>query len=210
MQKFGKLKIAFTLLLTCCSIHIISAQVDTGNARTDTLPDRLYVIPRIDRNGEDLPEIEIKEVNVYGALKPQTRFQAWRYERTVYNVKRVYPYSIMVRQKLKEVNADLEKIPDDKGRREYLKNFEKEVFKDYEGDMRRMTITQGRILIKLIDRETENTSYDLIREYRGSFTALFWQAIARIFGSNLKSEYDPEGEDNLIERIIIEIESGRL
>lgn len=189
---------------------MVPAQVDTGKNRTDTLPEKFYIVPKVDRNGESLPEIEIKEVNVFGRVRPESRFQAWRYERTVYNVKRVYPYALIVRQKLEKVNEDLKKIPDDKGRREYLKDFEKNVFRDYEGDMRSMTITQGRLLIKLIDRETENTSYDLIKEYKGSFSAVFWQAIARIFGSNLKSEYDPLGEDMLIERIIYEIESGRL
>jgi hypothetical protein len=73
-----------------------------------------------------------------------------------------------------------------------------------------MTITQGRLLIKLIDRETQNTSYVLIKDYRGKLSAAFWQGIARIFGTNLKSEYDPEGEDALIESIIQEIDAGRL
>jgi len=76
--------------------------------------------------------------------------------------------------------------------------------------MRRMTITQGRLLIKLIDRETQNTSYELIRQYRGGLSAAFWQGVARIFGTNLKEEYDPYGEDALIELIIINIEAGLL
>jgi hypothetical protein len=73
-----------------------------------------------------------------------------------------------------------------------------------------MTISQGRLLIKLIDRETQNTSYDLIKDYRGKFSAAFWQGIARIFGTNLKEEYDRFGDDALIEIILMEIESGRL
>jgi hypothetical protein len=84
------------------------------------------------------------------------------------------------------------------------------VFAEYEDDMREMTMTQGRLLIKLIDRETQNTSYDLIRDFRGKFSAAFWQGIARIFGTNLKEEYDAYGEDAPIELIINEIESGRL
>ena len=75
---------------------------------------------------------------------------------------------------------------------------------------RNMTISQGRLLIKLIDRETQNTSYDLIREYRGKVPAFFWQGIARIFGTNLKDEYDPYGEDVIIEFIIREVDAGRL
>ena len=73
-----------------------------------------------------------------------------------------------------------------------------------------MTITQGRLLIKLIDRETQNTSYALIKDYRGKLSAAFWQGIARIFGTNLKEEYDPNGDDALIESIVQEIDAGRL
>ena len=73
-----------------------------------------------------------------------------------------------------------------------------------------MTITQGKLLIKLVDRETLNTSYELIRQYRGNFSAAFWQGIARIFGTDLKAEYDPYGEDAVIEIILHELESGNL
>ena len=198
------------ILMAFFTLNIISGQGDTSRNKADSLPDKFYVIQKVDRNGENLPEIEIKEISIYGELKPASRFQSWRYERTIYNVKRVYPYSKIVRERLDRVNEDLKKITDEKERREYIKTFEKDVFSDYEDDMRHMTITQGRILIKLIDRETENTSYELIKEYRGNISAAFWQGIARIFGSNLKSEYDPEGDDYLIERIIYEIEMGRL
>jgi hypothetical protein len=91
-----------------------------------------------------------------------------------------------------------------------MKKVEKDVFAEYEDDMRQMTMTQGRLLIKLIDRETQNTSYELIRDYRGKFSAAFWQSIARIFGTNLKEEYDPYGDDAVIELIIKELDAGRL
>lgn len=185
-------------------------QNDTSKQSTDTLPKRFYVLQNVYRDGESLPEIEIKEVNIVGHGNIFTRFMYWRYERMVYNVKRVYPYSIIVRNKLDEVNGELEKLSGDRARKNYIKNVEKEVFRDYEGDMREMTITQGRMLIKLINRETQNTSYELIKEYRGKLSAAFWQGVARIFGTNLKEEYDPLGDDALIEGIITEIEAGRL
>ena len=133
-----------------------------------------------------------------------------KYERLVENLKKVYPYALIVRSRLQKVNEDISKINDEKERKEYLKKVEKDVFANYEGDIRDMTITQGRLLIKLIDRETQNTSYVLIKDYRGKFAAAFWQGIARIFGTNLKEEYDPYGEDSLIEMIILEIDAGRL
>jgi hypothetical protein len=92
----------------------------------------------------------------------------------------------------------------------FLQQYEKDIFKEYEDDMKKLTFSQGKILIKLIERETQNTSFDLIRQYRGKFSATFWQSIARIFGADLKADYDPAGEDYLIEQVIIEIEAGRL
>lgn len=171
---------------------------------------RYHLLQKVTRNGETLPEIEIEDAVITGRRTLSDRFQAWRYQRLVYNVKRVYPYSIIVRDRLYEVNRYLINLPDDKKRKEYLRQLEKEVFREYEDDLRKMTITQGRILIKLIDRETSNTSYDLIRQYRSGVTATFWQGIARIFGTNLKDRYDPAGDDIVIERIIYEIEMGRL
>jgi hypothetical protein len=116
----------------------------------------------------------------------------------------------MVRMKLNQVNEELKNISDEKERKNYIKNVEKDVFAEYEDDMRNMTLTQGKLLIKLIDRETQNTSYALIRDYRGKFSAAFWQGVARIFGTNLKEEYDPYGEDAIIELIIMEVDAGRL
>jgi hypothetical protein len=128
----------------------------------------------------------------------------------VSNLKKVYPYALVVRSQLGDINLKLQELPDDRERRKYLRQTENSLFGEYEDDIRDMTISQGRLLIKLIDRETMNTSYELIRQYRGSLSAAFWQGIARIFGTNLKEEYDPYGEDIIIEIIVTEIESGNL
>jgi hypothetical protein len=128
----------------------------------------------------------------------------------IYNVKKVYPYAIIAREQLSRVNRELESIESDRGRRSYLNEVENKMFADYKEDLMNMTVTQGKILIKLIDRETQNTSFVLIREYRGRISAAFWQGIARLFGSNLKAEYDRFGEDAEIEMIVQDIEAGRL
>lgn len=204
------MKTAIAGILMMIWVHAASGQRDTSRALSDTLPERFYVLQNVYRDGETLPEIEIKEVNIVARGKKGSAFQFRKYERLVYNVRRVYPYAMVVRIKLEQVNYELGLIEDEKARKDYIKQVEKEVFGDYEDDMRQMTITQGRILIKLIDRETMNTSYELIKDYRGRLSAAFWQGIARIFGTNLKDEYDPYGEDAIIERIIQEIEAGRL
>lgn len=187
-----------------------SGQTDTLGMISDTLPPNFYRLHSVERNGETLPEVNIKEVVIIGRTGKSKKFPYWKYERLVNNLKKVYPYALVIRGRLQEVNMALEKIEDEKSRKKYIRSVEKDVFGEYEDDVRDMTITQGRLLIKLIDRETANTSYELIRQYRGNFSAAFWQGIARIFGTNLKAEYDPYGEDAIMEIILGEIEAGRL
>ena len=188
----------------------ISGQIDSLQNRSDTLQGRSYLIQNVKRDGVTMPEVEIKEVTVVARPTAAQRSQYRKYERLITNIKRVYPYALIVRRRLTEVNDNIRKIENEKDRKAYMKSLEKDIFAEYEGDMRQMTITQGRLLIKLIDRETQNTSFELIRDYRGKFAAAFWQGIARIFGTNLKEVYDPYGEDALIEAIINEVEAGRL
>ena len=204
------MKLIFSILVMMLFVTDISGQNDTLKQKNDTLQDRSYIIQNVNRDGVTMPEIEIKEVTVVARPSAAQRREYRQYERLIKNIKIVYPYALMVRLKLAHVNEYLKTIDKEKSRREYIKNVEKDVFAEYEADMRQMTITQGRLLIKLIDRETQNTSYELIREYRGKFTAAFWQGIARIFGTNLKEEYDPYGDDALIELIINEVDAGRL
>ena len=187
-----------------------AGQTDTVKKESDTLQGRSFLLQKVDRNGETLPEVEIKEVTVYAHPVFPRKSDFRKYERLVANLKRVYPYALIVRNRLAKVNSDLKNIKTEKERKEYMRKEEKNVFAQYEGDMREMTMTQGRLLIKLIDRETQNTSYILIKDYRGKLAAAFWQGVARIFGTNLKEEYDPFGDDALIESIIQEIDAGRL
>ena len=188
----------------------ISGQTDTSKQLNDTLPENYYRLHSVEREGLSLPEINIKQVVIVGRPSTGRKFPFYRYQRLIYNLRKVYPYALMVRARLGEINEGLEKIPDERERRKYLRQAEKDIFGEYEDDVRDMTITQGRLLIKLIDRETLNTSYELIRQYRGGFSAAFWQGIARIFGTDLKAEYDPSGEDAIMEIILKELEAGNL
>lgn len=209
-MKITDLKLIGLILVLVCFIADLSGQSDTSGSNTDSLPGRFYLLQKVERDGITMPEVEIKEVTIMAGTRPARRSDYRKYERLIFNLKKVYPYALMVREKLMKVNEEIMNISGDRQRREYLKNVEKEVFAEYEDDIRNMTITQGRLLIKLIDRETQNTSYELIREYRGKVPAFFWQGVARIFGTNLKEEYDPYGADVLIEFMIREIDAGRL
>lgn len=204
------MRILLFILILINLPSVAFGQTDTLKYKTDSLPGSFYLIQNVNRNGEILPEMEIKEVTIVANPRNYRKSDYRKYERLVYNLKKVYPYAKIVRRRLEKVNNDLMQITSEKERKEYIKNVEKDVFSEYEDDMRNMTITQGRLLIKMIDRETQNTSYTLIRDYKGKFSAAFWQGIARIFGTNLKEEYDPYGEDALIEMLITEIDNGRL
>jgi hypothetical protein len=203
-------KLVSVILTSFIYVSVASAQSDSLKQIDDTIRGRSYLLQKVNRNGVTMPEVEIKEVTVYAHPRFPRKSDFRKYERLIYNLKKVYPYAVIVRKRLSRVDADMQNIDNEDGRKEYLKKVEKDVFAEYEGAVRDMTITQGRLLIKLIDRETQNTSYTLIKDYRGKVAAAFWQGIARIFGTNLKEEYDPYGEDALIESIILEIDSGNL
>jgi len=145
---------------------------------------------------------------------PQKRFKNKKQEqyfwRTVRDVKKTLPYAKLVARELSKANLKLASLSTDKERKKYLSQFEKEVFRSYESDLKKMTINQGKLLLKLIDRECDQTSYDLIKVYRGSITAFFWQGVARVFGSSLKSEYDASDKDKMLERVILLVEAGQL
>ena len=129
--------------------------------------------------------------------------QKKKYSRLVRNIKKTLPYARSASQKLKEINTQLEKLQTEKERKAYMKKAEKDLFDEFEEPLKNLTFSQGRLLIRLIDRETGDTTFNLIKEYKGGFSAFFWQSVAIMFGSNLKSEYDLEGDDKMIEYIIV-------
>ncbi|MDZ7635513.1 MAG: DUF4294 domain-containing protein [Bacteroidales bacterium] len=176
----------------------------------DTLFGVYHVLKTATFDGQTYPLVELQEIIVIGKMPRGVRFDYRRHARLVYNVRRVYPYAMIVRDEFGRINRLLETMPGEKDQRNFLQQYEKDLFQRYEEDIKKLTFSQGKILIKLIDRETQNTSYDLIRQYRGKFSATFWQSIARYFGANLKTPYDATGEDYLIEQVVMEIEAGRL
>jgi hypothetical protein len=161
-------------------------------------------------NGDTLLISSIDQVFIYPEPVFTSRRDYRRYQRLIHNLKIVYPYAKLASKKLEDMNTHFLSLKNDKQRKEYVKQVEKELMAEFEDDLTKLTITQGRLLIKLIDRETGNTSFDLVKELRGSFSAFFWQAIARLFGSNLKSTFDKDGEDKLIDQILVLIDNGQL
>lgn len=167
------------------------------------------VLTRAVVEGSDtIPIIELPEVSVYERRDFEYLYLKRRYRRMIHNVKKAYPYAQVAGIRLKELDDHLLTLDSEKEQKEYIKQAEKEIMNQFEKQVKKLTITQGIILVKLIDRETGRTSYQVIKELKGGFTAFFWQGIARIFGNNLKTEYDPLDQDKIMEDIVLGIEAG--
>ncbi len=166
------------------------------------------VIKGIVLDGQKVPHSVIQAVQVFPRREFKNKRQARRYSRLVKNLKKVYPYAKLARKRLHEMEIHMETLASDREKRKYVNQVENDLKLEFEDDLRSMTYTQGRLLIKLIDRETGETTYKWIKELKGSLSAFFWQAIARIFGSDLKTEFNTLGEDRVIDEILILIEMG--
>lgn len=160
-------------------------------------------------NGDTIPTVTLEPITVAETRVFASKREERKWSRLKRDVAKVYPYSKLAGKKLKQYN-DAMALMNPKEQKKMLKKAEDELKAEFEGDIRNMTLNQGRILIKLIDRESGNTSYGLVKDLRGSFQAVFWQSVARIFKTNLKSSYDPNAntEDRMIEDIIASIEDG--
>ena len=164
-----------------------------------------WVAPAI-VEGDTIAQKVFMPVYCFGSHKG--RYKTADAQRLVRNVKKVYPIAREANRKLREVENHLLTLKTKKEQDQYVKRVEKELKEEYTPVLETMTFSQGKILIKLIDRETSNTSYELVRQLRGGFSAFFWQSIARIFGANLKDTYQREGEDAMVEEIILLYEAG--
>lgn len=149
-------------------------------------------------------------VYAFPPMKFKNKREEKFYWRTVRDVKKVLPYSKMIRGLVQEVNDTLMRIPTKKERDRYMRQWEKTTYKKYYKEFTHMTLNQGKLLIRLVDRECQTSSYDLIRAYRGSFSAGFYQMFAKLFGADLKSKFGTGRDDKIIERIIILVEAGQL
>lgn len=157
---------------------------------------------------DTLPHRNLSEVPVFPRKNFSKRSQYNKYRRLVYRLKKVAPYAKEAAMLLVDYEERFANEPDKKKRRKYVKEIEKGLMSKYGAELKKLTISEGRLLIRLIDRETGSTTYELVKELRGGFSAFFWQSVARIFGNNLKTKYDPEGQDKLIEEIMQLIEKN--
>lgn len=187
------------LILLALSFDVFAQQSGTkGNMLVAAFP----------YHGETLPTVTMKDVKVVAARKFKNERDKQAYLKLKRNVRKAYPYAVLASVKLREYDVKLAAMPEAK-RDVYLKKAERELKAQFEGDLKNLTMTQGRILCRLINRETGMTTYKVIKDYRGGFSAFMWQSLGLLWGNNLKNKYDPsKGEDKMIEEIILEIQDG--
>lgn len=169
-----------------------------------------YMLNQVVYKCDTIPYVELKEVPVYPKLKNK-KLEKF-YWKTVRDVKLVYPYVKIVAKEYAMINAKFDTIVDKKQRMKYTKKYEKQLLKKYEPTMREFTLSQGKMMIKLIDREMDKTGYALIKEIRGGFVAWWWQLFAKMVGADLKEDFNTSKreQDRIIERVITLYEAGVL
>ena len=162
-------------------------------------------------DGDTIPYYRLNEGKVVESASLLTEKEIRKNQKLIRNVKKMLPYAKIGKQRLDELELRIADMPK-RQRKEAIKQAEKDLLADFSDELKACTISQGMVLLKLIDRETGRTSYVLVDELRGKIRAGFYQTFARLFGYNLKSQYDPRKnkEDNLIERIVLSIERGKL
>ena len=194
-----------SILFTLCSTVSSMAQKTVSMEREGT-----PVAYKVE-NGDTVYYMRLREITVRAPRKFKSKAEERQYWKLVYNVKKTYPYARLAGEKLHELNEQYMKIDSEKERKAYSKKVEESLKAEFEGELRKLTISQGRILLRLVDRETGNTTYEILKDFRGSLSAVFWQTVAKIFGSNLKTRYNPSsGEDKTIEQIIEQIDEGSI
>ena len=167
-------------------------------------------VGKVMHEGDSIQYMEMNSVYVYPQLTFKNKKQAESYMRLVKNVKKVLPIAKEARQILIETTEYLETLPNEKAKEEHIKRVEDDIFRTYKPKMKKLTYSQGKLLIKLIDRECHSSSYEMIKAFVGPIRAGFWQVFAWGFGASLKKEYDAQGVDRLTERVVLMVEAGQI
>ncbi len=197
---------------------VAAAQVNRGQANPEDSPvdmnNPTFVpdvpIKKTVVNGDSMLFMQMNNVYVYPVMELKSEKQRRAFNRLVNNVKKVLPMAKETNSIIIETYEYLQTIPDEKERKAHMKLVEAEIYKKYKPRMKKLTYSQGKLLIKLVNRECNSSSYDIVKAFMGPIRAGFWQAFAWTFGASLKKEYHPEGTDRLTERVVLMVEAGQL
>ncbi|MCI1648208.1 MAG: DUF4294 domain-containing protein [Bacteroides sp.] len=194
--------ISIVLFLSLCTSLCWAQEIKTQVGK--------YLVPACVYNGDTIPSVQLPIVYIFKPLRFKNQKEWNRYYKLVRDVKIVLPISNEVNRAIIETYEYLQTLPTEKERQKHIKRVEKGLKKQYMPRMKKLSFSQGKLLIKLVDRQNNQTTYELVKAFMGPFRAAFYQTFASLFGASLKKEYDPTGEDKLTERIILLVESGQL
>lgn len=169
-----------------------------------------YLVSMCVYEGDTIPCGQIPTVYIFKPLKFKNKREQMEYYKLVRNVKKVYPIAREINKTIIETYEYLQTLPNEKARQRHIKRVEKGLKEQYTPRMKKLSFAQGKLLIKLVDRQSNQTSFELVKAFMGPFKAGFYQTFAALFGASLKKEYDPEGEDRLTERVVLLVENGQL
>ena len=207
-------QIIFTLLFLFVSTNIFAQEHINPEDRVVDLNSPTFVpmvhIGKAKVGQDSVQYVRTNTIYIYPPMEFKNDKQRQAYNRLVYNIKNVLPLAKECNQIILETGAYLQTIPTKKERDALTKAVEKELKQKYTPRIKKLTYSQGKLLIKLIDRETHSTGYELIQAFLGPVRAGFYQAFAWVFGASLKKRYDPKGADRLVERIVSQVEAGQL
>ncbi len=201
MKYSAKFLLFFIVTTLYLSKGVFAQEYVKPLSKNDTI-----ILPAIIVDGDTIPYMWLPTVNIYSTRIFKSKRQQIQYTKLRRDVTKVWPYAKLAGQMFEKLDRELKMTNDKRVQQALIDKTEKEIMDKFEADLKKLTVTQGRILIKLIDRQTGNTSYKVVQDLKGKFSAFFWQSLARLFGSNLKSHYDPYGEDAEIEKIVISLE----
>lgn len=187
---------------------LLSVFTGTGllHAQQRTATDTI-LLGMVTEEGIGIPMVFLDEVAIKARLPKKWVKRQEEYNRLKYNVYKVYPYAVIAADVLQDVHAHLETIPGKKAQKAYMKSVELELKKRFKGELENLTISQGQVLVKLINRQTGRNCFSIIKEVKGGFSAVVYQSVAMLFSNNLRKEYDPEGHDRDMEAIVQELEA---
>ena len=213
---------ALTNILLYLSLLFCGALPAQALSNTDYVPPESERLPYrlayytdakwVEIEGDSLPMYTLRRITVFGPLKFKNKKEEEFYWRTVRNVRFRLPYAKMIKETLVQTYENNETFPTQKEREDYLKQMEKELFNQYKPILRKFSRNQAKLLIKLIQRETDQSSYQIVKAFLGSFRAAFWQGFGKLFGVSLRGKYQPQKDKNdaLMERIATQVEEGIL
>ena len=192
----------YIIMLASMLFAVLPAKADTDTRHLDSLAVSI-------KNGDTLFLAYLHDVYVFPPMKFKSKKQEKFYWRTVRDVKKTLPIAKVLNKEMIKTEQVMSRMTR-REQRKFWKQYEKVLFDQYEDKFRKMTAAQGQMLMKLIDRESGRTSFEVIKYYKGSFVANFWQGIAKMVGNDLKEEYDGKDKDKITERIILLVEAGQL